>query len=202
MDDDVVELLVDSKPLLDSSSSLSIFMLWFCVILLNSVRYELRISRCLDCVCNIAFPVGLICVILSFMSANFVSISLTSALIVSKENSDDINGVVSPMLPPLLILLSATSFKSMAFSKFRDFFLSSETSEDSQNHLNILKSQVFDLVLTVPWFRHAQISQRLTKHNRKSTIPVDLTKRFLKFFAEYLQKQIVTAFLKTFWTSS
>jgi len=70
-------------------------------------------------VCIIAAPdVGKL-VIFSFITPNLLSMSSISKLMVSKLNSLDIKGLDSPLdTEPELILLNATSFKSMSFSRF------------------------------------------------------------------------------------
>lgn len=121
-----LEEFIKPDPL--RSSSLSTWIVWFCVILLNSVRYECRISRCLVNVCNIAAPEAGNVVIFSFISLSLLSMSSISNEIVSKLNSLDNNGILDSLLDiePELILLSATSFKSMSFSRFLARFRMSE----------------------------------------------------------------------------
>lgn len=105
------------------SSSLSTCIEWFCVILLNSVLYEWRISRWRVSVCIIAAPdVGKL-VIFSFISLSLINMSSISSEKVSKENSDEINGEDSPLLKvPELILLNATNLTSISFSRLLAFF--------------------------------------------------------------------------------
>jgi hypothetical protein len=69
-------------------------------------------------VCDIAAPdVGKL-VIFSFISLNLLNMSSISIEIVSKENSLEIKGLDSPPPEPELILLNATSLRSMSFSRF------------------------------------------------------------------------------------
>lgn len=110
------------KPLPRNSSSLSNFKVWFCVILSNSVRYELRMSLWRVCVCIWAVPLSGSWAILSFNKVNFDRQSFISKLIVSYENSLDKRGDDSPVPFPDDILLNATSFKSISFSRFLAFF--------------------------------------------------------------------------------
>lgn len=112
-----LEVLIKPDPL--SSSSLSTWIVWFCVILLNSVRYECRMSRWRVRVCIIAAPDVGSPVIFSFISLSLLSMSSISKEMVSKLNSLDINGLDSLLdMEPELILLRATSFKSISFSRF------------------------------------------------------------------------------------
>jgi hypothetical protein len=58
-------------------------------------------------------------VIFSLSSLSLLNMSSISIEIVSKLNSDEIRGEDSPLeIEPELILLRATSFKSMSFSRF------------------------------------------------------------------------------------
>lgn len=135
------ELLPFIKPEPLSNSSLSTWIEWLLLILLNSERYEFRMSRCLWRVCiDVAAPDNGMFVIFSFSSPNLLSMSSISIEIVSKENSLESSGVdwlLNPFSVPLiykkqeskkrqeyidlfrLTLLSATSFISTSFSRFR-----------------------------------------------------------------------------------
>lgn len=116
-DDDDEEI----KPLPLKSSSRSSFNVWFWLILSNSVRYEFKISLCRVWVWIWAVPLSGSWAILSFNKVNLERQSFISRLIVSYENSLEIRGDDSPLPCPEDILLSATSFKSMSFSRLRAF---------------------------------------------------------------------------------
>lgn len=128
-DDDDDEI----KPLPRNSSSLSSFNVWFCEILSNSVRYEFKMSLCRVCVWIWAVPLSWSWAILSFNKVNLERQSLISRLIVSYENSLERRGDDSPVPFPDDILLSATSFKSISFSRLRAFLRISERIEKNDD---------------------------------------------------------------------
>lgn len=117
------------RPLPLNSSSRSSFNVWFCEILSNSVRYEFKMSLCRVCVWIWAIPLSCSWAILSLSRVNLERQSFISILVVSYENSLEMRGDDSKSDPPLPdedILLSATSFKSISFSRLRAFLRISE----------------------------------------------------------------------------
>lgn len=146
-------LFISPDPL--RSSSLSTWIWWFCVILLNSVRYECKISLCLVKVWIIAAPETGRLVIFSFISLSLLNMSSISIEIVSKLNSLEISGLDSPLdMDPELILLSATSFKSISFSTFLARFRISANCHQQKNKRKSLMISSFVVwalkCLTVP----------------------------------------------------